>query len=262
MSVWDWARNVLLQLLYRVSGPGAGVRVILLYHSVSLEGGAGREVYTLPLADFERQMEFLQSRFQVVRLCDLAKAMEAQPPDTNLACVTFDDGCVTNYEVALPVLERLGIKATFFVVTGLVGKALRTFAGEVPSMDKEHIRELAALGHEVGAHTVSHVKLTQVPIETARAEVQGSKKFLEDLLGSQVVSFAYPKGAYNDAVKQEAARLGFRYAVTIREGLVSWQPDWLALPRVWISPRLSLSAFAAKVSSAVEWYEWIRGRRW
>jgi peptidoglycan/xylan/chitin deacetylase (PgdA/CDA1 family) len=260
MSLRDQARNALLQLLlYRVSGPGAGVRVILLYHSVSLEG-AGRGVYTLPLAAFERQMELLQQRFKIVRLCDLAKAMEAEPPDTNLACVTFDDGCLDNYEVALPVLERLGIKATFFVVTGLVGKALRTSAGEVPSMSKENIRELAALGHEVGSHTVSHVKLTQVPIETARAEMQGSKQFLEDLLGSQVVSFAYPKGAYNDAVKEEAARLGFRYAVTIREGLVPRQPDWLALQRVWVSPHLSLSAFPAKVSPAVEWYEWIRGR--
>jgi len=260
MSFQDWVRNAFLQLLYRVSGPGAGVRVIVLYHSVSLEG-VGRGVFTLPLTDFERQMGFLQQRFKIVRLCDLAKAMETELPERNLACVTFDDGCLDNYEVALPVLERLGIKGTFFIVTGLVGKTLRTIAGEVPTMDKEHIREMAALGHEVGAHTVGHVKLTQVPIETARAEMQSSKQFLEDLLGSQVVSFAYPKGAYNDAVKQEAAQLGFRYAVTIREGLVPRQPDWLALPRVWISPRLILPAFAAKVSPAVNWYEWIRRRR-
>lgn len=162
--------------------------------------------------------------------------------------------------MALPVLERFGIKATFFITTGLAGKSLQTFAGVVPLMDTEHIRELKALGHEVGAHTVNHVKLTQVPIEIARAEMEGSKRYLEDLLGSEVVSFAFPKGDYNETVKREAMKLGFRWAVTIREGLVPWQPDWLALPRVWINNRLSLSAFAAKVSPAVEWYERMRWR--
>lgn len=232
--------------------------MILLYHSVSREEAGN--VYSLPLAAFEQQMEFLRSHFKTVRLCDLAKAMETQPPDVNLACVTFDDGCLDNYEVALPVLERFGIKATFFIVTGFVGRCLQTFSGRVPLMGREHIRELKSLGHEVGAHTVNHIKLSRIPIEKAREEMESSKRFLEDLLGSEVVSFAYPKGDYNTAVKREVAELGFRWAVTIREGLVPAQPDWLALPRVWISPRLSFSAFMAKVSPAVEWYERTRRR--
>lgn len=258
MSLKDTIRNAIYRFFYALTGPGRGVRVILLYHSVSRE--RVRHSYSLPLSAFKQQMEFLQSHFKIVCLCDLAKAMESEPPDANIACVTFDDGCLDNYDVALPILQCFGIKATFFIVTGLVGKSLQTFAGIVPLMDRKHICELQALGHEIGAHTVNHVKLTQVPIEIAQAEIKDSKHFLEDLLGNEVVSFAYPKGAYNHILKQEVAKLGFRWAVTIQEGLVHREPDWLALPRVWINSRLSLPAFAAKISPAVEWYERIRRR--
>ena len=85
--------------------------------------------------------------------------------------------------------------------------------------------------------------------------------YLEDLIGKEVISFAYPKGAWNETLKEEVRQQGFRYAVTIQEGLVSDHSDWLALPRIWISPSLSLGSFAAKLSPAVEWYEKLRRLR-
>jgi peptidoglycan/xylan/chitin deacetylase (PgdA/CDA1 family) len=255
----DKIRNTVFRLLYTLTGSAQGIRVILLYHSVSREGVG--QSYSLSADMLEEQMQLLKRRFNIVRLCELAETMAAVSPKDNLACVTFDDGCLDNYEVALPILECYGIKATFFIVTGLMGRSLRTSCGEVKLMHREHVRELAALGHEVGAHTVSHIRLTSVPLEAARMEIAGSKAVLEDLSGCEVVSFAYPKGEYDERVKAEVSASGFRYAVTVREGLVRQEPDWLALPRVWVSSRLSLHAFAAKVSPAVEWYGWMRGRR-
>jgi len=254
MSVRNWARNAIYRLIYSLAGPGQGVRVILLYHSVGSDAP-----HSIPVSAFKQQIRLLAESFKVVRLCDLPEAMASESSNANITCVTFDDGRRDNYDCALPVLEYFGIKATFFITTGFLDKAFPTFAGEYPMMTCAQVRELAALGHEIGAHTTSHPKLTKVPLETARAEVESSKRFLEDLLGGEVVSFAYPKGDYNEAVRALVRLLGFRMAVTIHEGLVSESPDWLMLPRVWISNTLDMGAFRAKTSPSVDWYARLRG---
>jgi hypothetical protein len=74
------------------------------------------------------------------------------------------------------------------------------------------------------------------------------------------VSFAYPKGDYNEAVKALVGALGFKFAVTVREDLVDKEANRLALPRVGISSNFDMSVFAAKVSPAARWYA--RLRRW
>lgn len=255
VSLRDLARNTLYRLLYSFTGPGRGVRVIPLYHSVGSEAP-----YSIPLQTFQRQMEIISARFKLVRLCDLQEAIASEPEETNIACVTFDDGYQDNYEVALPILERAGIKGTFYIATGFLSKAFPTFMGPRAMMTPAQVRELATLGHEIGAHTVSHQKLTQVSLESARTEIDGSRHFLENLIGREVVSFAYPKGHYNSEVKALVGSLGFKAAVTTREELVDVHPDWLALPRVWVNGNLDGVGFEAKVSPATHWYAQMRRR--
>jgi len=255
MGFRDWARHSAYRCLYGLTGPGRGIRIILLYHSVD----AGKP-HSISPDIFEQQMELLTRRFKIVRLCDLPEAMGSAPAETNLACVTFDDGYRDNYEQALPLLEKLGVKATFFIVAGLLGKSFPSFAGEIPMMIESQVCDLASLGHEIGAHTVTHPKLSRVPLATAHTEIEASKKSLEELLGREVVSFAYPKGHCNKALEELVEKANFKVAVTIREQLVTGDPDWLALPRVWIGSRLGMGTFAAKTSPAVDWYARLRGR--
>jgi peptidoglycan/xylan/chitin deacetylase (PgdA/CDA1 family) len=256
MTARDFAREAAYRLLYSVGGSGNGIALILLYHSV------GTKVpHSIPAPIFKRQMETLAKRFQVVRLCALDGEI-AKSAKANIASITFDDGYQDNYEVALPILERMGFQATFFVTTGFLGKFFPTSAGQYPMMTEAHVRQLAALGHEVGAHTITHPKLTKVSLTMAKAEVNGSKEFLEDLLGCPVVSFAYPKGDYNETVKELVRQSGFLFAPTVRAGLVGSHPDWLALPRVWVSGRLSVRGFEARISPAIEQYEYFRNKLW
>lgn len=255
MSMRDWTRESLYRLLYLAVGKGSGVRLIFLYHSVGADSPQ-----SVPAPLFERQMKLLAERFQVVRLCDWPKEISEKRAGPNIACVTFDDGYFDNYEVALPVLEQIGLRATFFITTSLLGKTFHASSAEYPMMTEAHVRQLAALGHEIAAHTVTHPKLTTVGVEKAKAEVQGSKYFLEDLLGCDVVSFAYPKGDYNATVKALVCESGFSFAVTVRQGMVDSPLDWLALPRVWISSQITAKGFAARMSPATEHYQVIRER--
>ncbi|MGD8751437.1 MAG: polysaccharide deacetylase family protein [Anaerolineales bacterium] len=88
---------------------------------------------------------------------------------------------------------------------------------------------------EIGAHTVSHPVLTELPKEAQEMEICGSKAFLEDLLGQPVISFAYPNGAYNEETKTIVREAGFLSACASSHGVVWQGSNPFSLPRLWIS---------------------------
>ncbi|HEV8661554.1 MAG TPA: polysaccharide deacetylase family protein, partial [Candidatus Methylomirabilis sp.] len=113
-----------LPLLRRRADPRRAV--VLRYHSVS-EPTPENLLYRAPSISvsprtFERQMEFLADRYQVVplaRLVDCVAAGEPFPP--RAVAITFDDGYRDNHRHALPCLRSLGLPATVFVTAGAVG---------------------------------------------------------------------------------------------------------------------------------------------
>jgi peptidoglycan/xylan/chitin deacetylase (PgdA/CDA1 family) len=88
-------------------------------------------------------------------------------------------------------------------------------------MDRSQIQDWLALGFEIGAHTITHPRLTSIPLPQAQYEVEGSKKRLEDLFGIPIKHFAYPYGAYNSAVVELVAHAGYDTACTCDPGIVS-----------------------------------------
>jgi peptidoglycan/xylan/chitin deacetylase (PgdA/CDA1 family) len=222
----EWARLAAYRLLFHLGSRRRGIRVVLTYHSIGADAAL-----SLPTAAFRSQVAFLRQNFRIVPLRDLSDALASLPADTNIACMTFDDGYADGYETVLPILAEAGIKATFFIATGFLGGMFPTSSGSLPMMTAGQVAELAASGHEIGAHTVNHPKLASVPLPHARAEVEGSKHRLEDLTGADVSSFAYPKGDFDEGVKAMVGSLGFQRAATTRLGLVGPGVDWLAVPR-------------------------------
>lgn len=248
MSLLSLRRDAVLRALHMLTGSGNAVHIIVLYHSVG--GGTAGSV---PLPEFAAQMELLSERFQVVRLRELFDARRNGPP-RNIAVVTFDDGYLDSFTHAAPVMERFGIKGTFFITTGRMGRHFPTCSGEVPMMNPGEVRDLACRGHEIGAHTVSHPKLTRIGLKQAQIEIEDSKRALEDELGSPLHSFAYPKGDWNPQVRSLVKDAGFQSAVTIQERPVPEKADWLALPRLCIGGAMNIATFRAALSPALRMY--------
>src|SRR5438105_26377 len=94
---------------------------ILNYHSV----GDAADDYTVPLAAFEEQLDWLASHgFHTVSLHELAGSRQRRAPLPDKAIIlTFDDGKADALAIVLPALRRRGMRATFFVITSLVGRA-------------------------------------------------------------------------------------------------------------------------------------------
>ena len=107
--------------LVRCAG-GSGSRLPLLhYHSVSSEGVYRTPTIAVSPAMFERQMAFLAAHYRVISLDDVVDCIEQRRPfPPRAVAITFDDGYLDNHEVALPILRRHGLTATFFVTAGPV----------------------------------------------------------------------------------------------------------------------------------------------
>lgn len=111
----------LARALGSVLSPGGarGRLSILIYHRVLATPDALLDG-TIDAAKFEEQMALLASGFNVLPLREAVERLVAGNLPARAACVTFDDGYADNHDVALPILKRLGVPATFFVATGFL----------------------------------------------------------------------------------------------------------------------------------------------
>lgn len=129
--------------------------------------------------------------------------------------LTFDDGDADNY-IIRDVLKKNNLRATFYVVSG--------FTGTVGYMTEEELRGLYEDGNEIGGHTLSHAKLSEV------RGVDLKKEICQDRLnllayGFEVTSFAYPYGFHDEESRQAVAGCGYNNARTVADGPELISPD-------------------------------------
>ena len=116
--------------------------------------------------------------------------------------LTFDDGHMSNYEYALPLLQRYGLTGHFFITSGWTGKR-RGY------MHAEHLRALQKAGQHVGAHGWSHVLLTNCTRAELHRELYDARLALEDHLSAPVKSLSLPGGRSNAAVLAACEEAGY-----------------------------------------------------
>jgi peptidoglycan/xylan/chitin deacetylase (PgdA/CDA1 family) len=152
--------------------------------------------------------------------------------------VTFDDGFADVFENALPVLRRHRFRSIQFLVADLLGKTSewQASSGELPGllMDKRQVKDWLNADQEIGSHTLTHPRLTQVSTSQAREEITDSKKKLEDTFGIAVEHFCYPYGDWNTAVRDIVAQAGYTSACTTNFGVNTTEADPFALKRITV----------------------------
>ncbi|MEU6749085.1 polysaccharide deacetylase family protein [Spirillospora sp. NPDC046719] len=117
--------------------------------------------------------------------------------------LTFDDGLQDQYDNVRTLLDRHGMKATFFVSTGLLGRPGR--------MTRSEVMDLAASGHEIGGHTLDHLDLTDLPGGERHRQVCDDRTALRRM-GLPARAFAYPFGAVDDDAARTVRACGYRSA--------------------------------------------------
>jgi len=308
---------MLASLLGLVSPAGLRARLsVLIFHRVK---AAPDELFVedIVASKFDSLCGWLVDWFNVLPLDQAARRLSEGTLPPRALCITFDDGYADNREVALPILLRHGLTATFFITTGfldggrmwndsviealrgtrlerldlrdllgddfaplalqgasprrvaidavierikylapaerqtMVDEIARRLGTELPRnlmMSSQQVREMRQAGMQIGAHTLTHPILARLDAAAARAEIGGSKRFLEALLDEPVTLFAYPNGKpgrdFNDESVAIARELGFETAVTTAWGVAGRTTDRLRLPRFtpWERTRLRFGA--------------------
>lgn len=254
-------------------GPKHSFACILNYHRVSdtTWTGSPADSWNVTPQRLERQLNALAEQCECLPLVALQRRIAEGPaPARPLVCVTFDDGFDGVAMHALPILQRLDIPATAFVVTSCIGlKTAMPFdrwgrhaTGHVPSsawqpLSWSGIESLIAGGLTIGSHSHWHRDGRRLsPVEYAE-EAMRSRDILRSRLGEQHSrAFAYPYGSvrlghvtpdYVAAVHTA----GYRLAVSTELGLVTAASDPWTLPRVEAGEGDSPAMILAKVRGAL-----------
>jgi peptidoglycan/xylan/chitin deacetylase (PgdA/CDA1 family) len=189
--------------------------------------------------------EELRAHLLAAREAGLRTVTVAQLPGElsgGFFCLTFDDGCASDYHEAFPALTELDQRATFFVVPALV---------DTPGhVTWPQLREMVAAGMEIGSHSLTHPFLHELDAAGIRHEFGESKRQLEDRLGAAVCSASLPRGWEPPHCEPILAELGYHAFCTSRVGW--WHPGDrpLAIPRVAVRRGMAAEDFVAIAAGA------------
>jgi len=205
---------------------------ILMYHSIGYREGS----FFVTPENFNRQMEYIKKKgYEVITLDRLVRSIrDKEPLKRNKVVITFDDGYRDNFKYAYPVLKKFNFSATVFLVTDFMGRYFEGSGNEFMKWDE--VSAMSKGGISFGGHTKTHLDLGLIKDEArAFAEIAGSKKAIEDRIGTPADFFCYPSGAFNEAVKELVARAGYKGACTTNRGFTKFNRDVYELKRIKVT---------------------------
>jgi peptidoglycan/xylan/chitin deacetylase (PgdA/CDA1 family) len=208
-----------------------------MYHELSLPNRAlchrepGYTRYVVTASDFRSHMEDLAH--QGWRATDVSHAIQSF--DGKTVCVTFDDGCETDLLAAAPILKEFRFGATFYITVG--------FLGNPGYLSEAQVRNLSALGFEIGCHSLTHPYLPDIDDHRLHDETAGAKDRLEQITGSPVQHFSCPGGRWDQRVIEAVKTAKFRTMATSRTGMNFASTDPLRLARIAVLNGTSVEKF-------------------
>lgn len=227
---------------------------VLTYHRVLKQPPTGSKFNIYVTVDeLEAQIVNLKRRgFEFVTFKDIVQGARPRKP----VILTFDDGYKDNYENLLPLLERHAARAVIFV---LGDRSIRNnrwdiakAEPEAPLMSDAEILACHQSGLvEIASHGMTHTRLSELSDALADYEIRESRRILEKLLGTEVVSIAYPYGEYGPRHAISVREAGYVFGVGTVSGPVRMVDDRMRVRRITMFPGTTPMQFRKKTSG---WY--------
>jgi peptidoglycan/xylan/chitin deacetylase (PgdA/CDA1 family) len=207
---------------------------VLMYHSISPSREPDPHRVRVHPGRLDGHLRLLRRvGLRGVSLAELLAARD-RGVAAGLVGLTFDDGYTDFLRYAAPVLDRHGMTGTLYVVAGRLGGHNAWDIGpRLPLVDAHQVRAVAAAGHEVGSHGLTHVRLAGADPAELVAEVRDSRRVLEDVLQAEVPGFCYPWGAFDAAAVDAVRAAGYDHACVTGD---YFPGDRFTLPRCYVGP--------------------------
>ncbi len=243
---------------------------VLMYHRVSDAVIKTRHRTFVTKENFEKHLSFFKRRgLTAITFKDYLAFSTGEKPSSTFPkkpfIITFDDGFLDNFRNMLPLTEKYGFKGVLFLLGDFSADGNFWDVGEDVEvnrlMTKEQKQAFVNQGWEIGAHTMTHPRLTQLNMEQARQEITTSRECIEQELKTEVISFAYPFGNYDDSIKDLVRQAGFDFGIATDKGGYTIEDDRLAVFRVNMFPEESMFSLFKKTSTWYrKYYQWKRGK--
>jgi peptidoglycan/xylan/chitin deacetylase (PgdA/CDA1 family) len=241
---------------------------VLMYHKIPDAPLASKHQIFVTKENFAKHLAyFQQQKFTPITFLDYQAFASGRRPLAEFPrrpiILTFDDGYVDNYTNLLPLMQQAGYRGVLYLLGDFDVRYNYWDVDTNPTeprsdiMDAVQKQAFVAAGWEIGAHTMRHAKLPELPAAEAAAEIQQSKTALERALGTGIISFAYPYGALTEETKAQVQQAGFTYAVATDTGGLHLEDDRMQIFRVNMFPHETPSSLFKKTAT---WYR--RYYRW
>jgi peptidoglycan/xylan/chitin deacetylase (PgdA/CDA1 family) len=200
--------------------------------------------------DFKAQMKYLKDNgYHVITLDQLLGFLDyrEQIPEKSVA-ITFDDGWVSTYDIAFPILKEYGFPATIFIYTDFVGGG--------KALSWKHIKELSEAGFDIQCQTKTHRNLAVLKnresfkqyFNSLEMEIKYPKKLIEKKLNKKCNCLAYPYGETSNLVIALLKKHGYRAAFTIDNKSNPFFTDKYKISRSAIYGKYDIEKFKDKLS--------------
>ena len=205
--------------------------VILVYHHVSTDTPPSTSISP---EDFRKHLDYLQqNNFSVIPLDQMLETLQTggQLPEKAIA-ITFDDGYISIYDTAFPMLQSYGFPFTLFLSTGPIDRRQQSF------MNWEQVKKMSEAGVIIANHMVEHpYMLDKGPGESEAQwigrlenELLAAEARIEQQTGQSHRYLAYPFGEFNADIKTMLGANGF-IGLAQNSGAIGVNSDFLSLPR-------------------------------
>lgn len=215
---------------------------VLVYHNIrAAKGDPAVRPYDVTPEEFDAQLGILEAEgFTPVTVSAAVDALSGASLPAKPVVITFDDGRADQYANAVPLLQKRGFVATFYVFTNAIDRP--------DYFTREQIATLLAQGHEIGSHAVYHPYLTKSDDAALKEELERSKATLEEMTGRPVRTFAYPFGLTDARVTAATGIAGYDSARGLDHSRVIRSGGELAIPGYIVTG--SMSAFRGIIGAA------------
>jgi peptidoglycan/xylan/chitin deacetylase (PgdA/CDA1 family) len=184
----------------------------------------GDRFYGINVSEFIWQMNYLKNNgYQALLLSHYLQKRKENTLPGKYVIITFDDGHLSTYTLAYPILKEAGFPAEIFVVTGFIGKN--------NYMSWDHLRELDREGFSIQSHTSFHPFLTDLTYPEIWEELKNPKIQIENNIGKPCRFFCPPGGRYNKIIESIAGSIGYEAVCTSSVGYNNLKSNSMALRR-------------------------------
>ncbi len=221
---------------WAVAGPGDVTAPILLYHHVDPENASPR--YNVMPEVFAQQMQALDDwGYHTITATQLVEAItEGAPLPERPIVITFDDGHMSVFEYAMPIMQEHGFVGVNYIVANRLEAA--GFVGV------DELAQMVDAGWEIGSHSYTHSDLSK-DHSIATTEIRYSQEKLEEELGVPVKTFAYPFGAFDNYLGGRTSKWGYIAGMGLGKGYIHNEYTLFYLQRIEVMGGVDLQGFAA-----------------